>query len=110
MMVPYGTYSPAAGLAAPGAYPYIGGPRYGYGSRYGYGPRFGYGPRYGYGPRFGYGARYGYGAHYGNGPLRLRPLARLTRSCFQVIGEGLRVPRRPSFLCGLYALTARLAT
>ena len=88
MMVPYGTYSPAAGLAAPGAYPYIGGPRYGYGSRYGYGPRFGYG------------ARYGYGAHYGYGPRYLRPLARLTRSCFRVIGEGLRVPRRPSFFVG----------
>jgi MFS transporter, CP family, cyanate transporter len=32
--------------------------------------------------------------------LRLRPLARLTRSCFRVIGEGLRVPRRPSFFVG----------
>jgi hypothetical protein len=61
MMVPYGTYSAATGLAAPGAYPYIGGPRYGYGPRFGYGARFGYGPGVGYGARFGYGPRYGYG-------------------------------------------------
>ena len=94
MMVPYGTYSPAAGLAAPGAYPYIGGPRYGYGSRYGYGPRFGYGAR------FGYGRAWLRGALWLRRALRLRPLARLTRSCFRVIGEGLRVPRRPSFFVG----------
>ena len=101
MMVPYGTYSPAAGLAAPGAYPYIGGPRYGYGSRYGYGPRFGYGPRYGYGPRFGYGVRYGYGAHYAGAAdtvLFSRDRRRLARSA------------QAFFLCRLYTLTARLAT
>jgi len=37
LMVPYGTYSPATNLAAPGEYPYIGARGYGYGPRYGYG-------------------------------------------------------------------------
>ena len=37
VMVPFGTYSPATGLAAPGAYPYIAGTRSGY-----YRPRYAY--------------------------------------------------------------------
>jgi hypothetical protein len=53
-MVPYGTDSAATGVAVPGAYPYIGRPRYGWGPRYGFGPRFGYGARFGYGLRYGY--------------------------------------------------------
>ncbi len=58
IMVPYGTYSPEAGLAAPYDYPYISGPghRYGYGTPYrthrGYGHSYyGAGPRYAYGER-----------------------------------------------------------
>jgi hypothetical protein len=58
VMVPFGTYAPGAGLSNPAAYPYIGGPGYGYGPRYGYGPSYGYGPRYGYGARYGYGNPY----------------------------------------------------
>lgn len=42
MMIPFSPYSPAAGLAAPGAYPYIGRPAY---YPYGYGAR-----RYAYRP------------------------------------------------------------
>jgi hypothetical protein len=51
IMIPYNTYSPEAGLAAPGTYPYIG--------RYGY-PRYGYRHPY-YGARFAYHRR-----HYGH--------------------------------------------
>jgi hypothetical protein len=36
LTVPFGTYSPATNLAAPGQYPYVSGPRYGYGPRYPY--------------------------------------------------------------------------
>jgi hypothetical protein len=103
-MVPYGTYSPAAGLAAPGAYPYIGGPRYGYGSRYGYGPRFGYGARYGYGPRFGY----------GRAMVTARTTATAAGAADTVLfsRDRRRLARSAQafFLCRLYTLTARLAT
>src|SRR5208282_4288374 len=52
VMIPYGTYSPEAGLAAPYDYPYISRPGY----RHGYG---GYAHRYfrGAGPRYAYGER-----------------------------------------------------
>lgn len=36
LMVPFGTYSPATNVAAPGQYPYVVGPGYGYGPRYPY--------------------------------------------------------------------------
>jgi hypothetical protein len=45
LMVPFGTYSPATNLAAPGAYPYVVGSGYGYGPRY---PRPYYRSRYTY--------------------------------------------------------------
>ena len=73
VMIPYGTYSPGTGLANPAAYPYVGGPGYGYGPRpgFGHGPRPGFG--YGYGARYGYGPHYGYGVHYGYGNPYRRP-------------------------------------
>jgi hypothetical protein len=55
-MVPYGTYSPATNLAAPGAYPYVG-------ARYGYGPRY---------PRPYYRSPYAYQS-YGGNPYRYYP-------------------------------------
>jgi hypothetical protein len=67
LMVPYGTYSPATNLAAPGAYPYIGGRGYGYG--YGYRHRH-YGRPY-------YHASYAARPyHYGYGPGRYGPYHR----------------------------------
>jgi hypothetical protein len=58
IMVPFGTYSPSAGLSAAGEYPYIGSKRY----RSGYGMPYPMHPRY-YGPRV-YGARIGGSAVY----------------------------------------------
>jgi hypothetical protein len=57
LMLPYGTYSPGANLAAPGGYPYVAGPGYGYGPRY---------------PRPYYGSRFAYQRHYWN-PYRYYP-------------------------------------
>jgi hypothetical protein len=81
MMVPYGTYSPAAGLTR----------RVPLRRRSALRLRFTLRLR----P-----ALWLRGALWLRRALRLRPLARLTRSCFRVIGEGLRVPRRPSFFVG----------
>jgi hypothetical protein len=55
LMVPFGTYSPATNVAAPGAYPYVAGRGYGYGPRY---------------PRPYYGSRYTYTGHYWGNPSR----------------------------------------
>ena len=63
LMVPFGTYSPAYGVAAPGAYPYVAGRGYGYGRRYGH-PY--YGGHY-------YGGRFAYQHHYWNNPYRYYP-------------------------------------
>jgi hypothetical protein len=49
LTVPFGTYSPATNVAAPGAYPYVAGRGYGYGPRY---PRPYYGSRYTYTGRY----------------------------------------------------------
>jgi len=54
IMLPYLTYAPGEGLAAPGAYPYIG-PPYGYVGH----PRYGYAPH----PHYGYAVRARYAHH-----------------------------------------------
>ncbi|MGA9319944.1 MAG: hypothetical protein WBW06_02670 [Xanthobacteraceae bacterium] len=58
LMVPFGTYSPATNVAAPGAYPYVAGRGYGYGPRY---------------PRPHYGSRYTYTGRYWGNPSRYYP-------------------------------------
>ena len=58
LMVPFGTYSPATNVAAPGAYPYVAGRGYGYGPRY---------------PRPNYGSRYTYTGRYWGNPSRYYP-------------------------------------
>jgi hypothetical protein len=58
LMVPFGTYSPATNVAAPGAYPYVAGHGYGYGPRY---------------PRPYYGSRYTYTGRYWGNPSRYYP-------------------------------------
>jgi hypothetical protein len=58
LMVPFGTYSPATNVAAPGAYPYVAGRGYGYGPRY---------------PRPYYGSRYTYTGRYWGNPSRYYP-------------------------------------
>ena len=58
LTVPFGTYSPATNVAAPGAYPYVAGRGYGYGPRY---------------PRPYYGSRYTYTGRYWGNPSRYYP-------------------------------------
>jgi hypothetical protein len=58
LMVPFGTYSPATNVAAPGAYPYVAGRGYGYGPRY---------------PHPYYGSRYTYTGRYWGNPSRYYP-------------------------------------
>jgi hypothetical protein len=71
IMVPYGTYSPEAGYAAPYGYPYISGPgyRYGYGMPYRMHHRYRH-SYYGAGPRYAYRERVSaHPHHYRAAPL-----------------------------------------
>ena len=72
LMVPYGTYSPATNLAAPGEYPYIGARGYGYGHRYGAGYR---GYRH-YGHPYYHASYAARPYHYGYDPGRYAPYHR----------------------------------